>query len=126
MPGVVAMASRAWSCSAEDNRYVGGKGVNINELMGPVDGCLFQGWTLPGESGQSFPGHNNIMGYLFIRGSDETRQSRKKYINSEWLLIWTSVPDADHAWWHACLKIMFRLRKMRADKLGQHHLDAGV
>ncbi len=35
MPGVVAMA-RGLGHVLDNNRYVGGKGVNINELMGPV------------------------------------------------------------------------------------------
>ena len=35
MPGVVAMAQGLGHAMAE-NRYVGGKGVNVNELVGPV------------------------------------------------------------------------------------------
>ncbi len=35
MPGVVAMV-RGLGHAMDENRYVGGKGVNINELMGPV------------------------------------------------------------------------------------------
>ena len=35
MPGVLAMA-RGLGHVLDENRYVGGKGVNINELMGPV------------------------------------------------------------------------------------------
>lgn len=35
MPGVIAM-TRGLGHSLGENRYVGGKGININELMGPV------------------------------------------------------------------------------------------
>jgi anaerobic selenocysteine-containing dehydrogenase len=36
MPGVIAMA-RGLGHAPGQNRYVGGKGVNVNELMGPVN-----------------------------------------------------------------------------------------
>ena len=48
MPGVVAMV-RGLGHAMEENRYVSGKGVNINELMGPVmdaDSGLDAAWGI--------------------------------------------------------------------------------